>query len=86
MGNEVEVIEDSSEVPNQSERAREQGSSHEEQLEQPQSEAISSGTDGQLNTLNSTNNLNAGKDKTCKFDEQLQIHITIWLRKKFRIN
>ncbi|XP_049818451.1 nucleoprotein TPR isoform X3 [Aethina tumida] len=41
-GNEVEVIEDSSEVPNQSE-----GQNQEEEMgEQAQSEAISSGTDG----------------------------------------
>ncbi|KAJ8922301.1 hypothetical protein NQ315_004243 [Exocentrus adspersus] len=44
-GNEVEVIEDSSEVPNQSERSI-QESPEEENCEQPQSEAISSGTDG----------------------------------------
>ncbi|CAH1278989.1 unnamed protein product [Diabrotica balteata] len=43
-GNEVEVIDDSSEVPNQSER--EQDNAEEESSEQPQSEAISSGTDG----------------------------------------
>ncbi|KAK4876820.1 hypothetical protein RN001_009326 [Aquatica leii] len=45
-GNEVEVVEDSSEVPNQSERSMQETSSQEECLEQPQSEAISSGTDG----------------------------------------
>ncbi|XP_045464850.1 nucleoprotein TPR isoform X2 [Harmonia axyridis] len=46
-GNEVEVIDDSSEVPNQSESsAVEGGQSQEENAEQPQSEAISSGTDG----------------------------------------
>ncbi|XP_018575772.1 nucleoprotein TPR isoform X3 [Anoplophora glabripennis] len=44
-GNEVEVIEDSSEVPNQSERSI-QESPEEENSEQAQSEAISSGTDG----------------------------------------
>nr|CAI5828373.1 unnamed protein product [Callosobruchus analis] len=44
-GNEVEVIEDSSEVPNQSERSVQEGRG-EEGSEQPQSEAISSGTDG----------------------------------------
>ncbi|CAG9816022.1 unnamed protein product [Phaedon cochleariae] len=43
-GNEVEVIEDSSEVPNQSERSIQEDI--EENSEQPQSEAISSGTDG----------------------------------------
>lgn len=41
-GNEVEVIEDSSEVPNQSER-----SIQSENAEQAQSEATSSGTDGE---------------------------------------
>lgn len=45
-GNEVEVIEDSSEVPNQSERSI-QEETEEENSEQPQSEAISSGTDGE---------------------------------------
>ncbi|KAL3284423.1 hypothetical protein HHI36_018582 [Cryptolaemus montrouzieri] len=45
-GNEVEVIDDSSEVPNQSERSAVEGNSAEESAEQPQSEAISSGTDG----------------------------------------
>nr|CAH7750847.1 unnamed protein product [Callosobruchus chinensis] len=45
-GNEVEVIEDSSEVPNQSERSVVQEGRGEEGSEQPQSEAISSGTDG----------------------------------------
>ncbi|KAG5900656.1 hypothetical protein JTB14_005927 [Gonioctena quinquepunctata] len=44
-GNEVEVIEDSSEVPNQSERSI-QESPEGENSEQAQSEAISSGTDG----------------------------------------
>ncbi|KAJ8928669.1 hypothetical protein NQ314_018763 [Rhamnusium bicolor] len=44
-GNEVEVIEDSSEVPNQSERSIQEGP-EEENSEQAQSEAISSGTDG----------------------------------------
>ncbi|CAH1968108.1 unnamed protein product [Acanthoscelides obtectus] len=44
-GNEVEVIEDSSEVPNQSEGSVQEGRG-EEGSEQPQSEAISSGTDG----------------------------------------
>lgn len=49
VGNEVEVIhDDSSEVPNQSERAV-QGSStsQAENTEQAQSEATSSGTDGE---------------------------------------
>lgn len=46
-GNEVEVIEDSSEVPNQSERSI-QESPEEENSEQAQSEAISSGTDGEF--------------------------------------
>lgn len=41
-GNEVEVIEDSSEVPNQSEH-----SIQSENIEQAQSEATSSGTDGE---------------------------------------
>lgn len=45
-GNEVEVVEDSSEVPNQSERSIQENVSQEESSEQPQSEAISSGTDG----------------------------------------
>ncbi|KAF5305601.1 hypothetical protein FQR65_LT07681 [Abscondita terminalis] len=45
-GNEVEVVEDSSEVPNQSERSMQETSSQEERSEQPQSETISSGTDG----------------------------------------
>ncbi|XP_044766896.1 nucleoprotein TPR isoform X2 [Coccinella septempunctata] len=45
-GNEVEVIDDSSEVPNQSERSAAESHSQEESAEQPQSEAISSGTDG----------------------------------------
>lgn len=46
LGNEVEVIEDSSEVPNQSEHSAQEGNSAEENSEQPQSEAISSGSDG----------------------------------------
>ncbi|KAK9892640.1 hypothetical protein WA026_021017 [Henosepilachna vigintioctopunctata] len=45
-GNEVEVIDDSSEVPNQSQRCATEAHSPEENPEQPQSEAISSGTDG----------------------------------------
>ncbi|XP_068911983.1 nucleoprotein TPR-like isoform X2 [Tenebrio molitor] len=45
-GNEVEVIEDSSEVPNQSERSLQEGSSQEENVEPTQPEATSSGTDG----------------------------------------
>ncbi|KAF5304003.1 hypothetical protein FQA39_LY01788 [Lamprigera yunnana] len=45
-GNEVEIVEDSSEVPNQSERSIQETKSQEESLEQPQSETISSGTDG----------------------------------------
>ncbi|XP_031346932.1 nucleoprotein TPR-like isoform X1 [Photinus pyralis] len=48
-GNEVEVVEGSSEVPNQSERSIQENSSQEESLEQPQSETISSGTDGLSN-------------------------------------
>ncbi|CAH1106510.1 unnamed protein product [Psylliodes chrysocephalus] len=44
-GNEVEVMDDSSEVPNQSERSV-HDNVEEENSEQPQSEAISSGTDG----------------------------------------
>lgn len=46
-GNEVEVMDDSSEVPNQSERSV-HDNVEEENSEQPQSEAISSGTDGKL--------------------------------------
>lgn len=46
-GNEVEVIEDSSEVPNQSERSVQSGNSQIENVEQAQSEATSSGTDGE---------------------------------------
>lgn len=45
-GNEVEVIEVSSEVPNQSERAVLDSEALEEAGEQAQSEATSSGTDG----------------------------------------
>lgn len=46
----MEVIEDSSEVPNQSE-----GQNQEEEMgEQAQSEAISSGTDGMYSTKNYT--------------------------------
>lgn len=45
-GNEVDVIEDSSEVPNQSERSEQDSTHQEENNEQAQSEAISSGTDG----------------------------------------
>lgn len=45
-GNEVEVIEVSSEVPNQSERAVLDSESLEETGERAQSEATSSGTDG----------------------------------------
>lgn len=44
-GNEVEVIEDSSEVPYQSERSAPEGC-QEEGIEHAQSEATSSGTDG----------------------------------------
>nr|CAH7750846.1 unnamed protein product [Callosobruchus chinensis] len=50
-GNEVEVIEDSSEVPNQSERSVVQEGRGEEGSEQPQSEAISSGTDGAASSI-----------------------------------
>ncbi|EFA01249.2 nucleoprotein TPR isoform X2 [Tribolium castaneum] len=45
-GNEVEVIEDSSEVPNQSERSLQEEASQEESVEPAQPEATSSGTDG----------------------------------------
>lgn len=49
VGNEVEVIhDDSSEVPNQSERSIQGSSTSQvENIEQAQSEATSSGTDGE---------------------------------------
>ncbi|XP_063920607.1 nucleoprotein TPR isoform X2 [Zophobas morio] len=53
-GNEVEVIEDSSEVPNQSERSVQEGTSQEEIVEPAQPEATSSGTDGTGRSVPST--------------------------------
>ncbi|XP_044260460.1 nucleoprotein TPR isoform X2 [Tribolium madens] len=53
-GNEVEVIEDSSEVPNQSERSLQEEPSQEENVEQAQPEATSSGTDGTGRSVPST--------------------------------
>ena len=43
------MIEDSSEVPNQSERSVQEGTSQEEIVEPAQPEATSSGTDGMSN-------------------------------------